>query len=216
MNKYVAEFIGTFFLVLTIGLTVIEPGAGTAFAPLAIVSVLIAMIYAGFHVSGAHYNPAVTLTVWLRGKIPSSHVPGYIFAHLAASVAAAILTIYFKGSGTAKVSTPAVLHVLIAEFVFTFALCYVVLHVATSRSAAGNSYYGVAIGLTVLAGIYAVGEISGGVFNPAVALGMSILNVLDFNDIWVFLVANFAGGAAAELVFTLLNPEDRISIKEGR
>ncbi len=90
------------------------------------------------------------------------------------------------------------------------------LHVATSRSAAGNSYYGVAIGLTVLAGIYAVGEISGGVFNPAVALGMSILNVLDFSDIWVFLVANFAGGAAAELVFTLLNPEDRISIKEGR
>lgn len=155
MNKYIAEFTGTFFLVLTIGLTVIEPDIGSL-SPIAIVSVLVAMIYAGFHVSGTHYNPAVTLAVWLRGKIPASHIPGYIFAHLAA----AMLTLYFKGSGIGKVSTPVVFHVLIAEFIFTFALCYVVLHVATSKSTAGNSYYGIAIGLTVLSGIYAVGQIS--------------------------------------------------------
>lgn len=125
MNKYIAEFIGTFFLVLTIGLTVIEPDIGSL-APIAIVSVLVAMIYAGFHVSGAHYNPAVTLAVWLRGKIPASHIPGYIFAHLAAAVTAAMLTLYFKGSGIGKVSTPVVFHVFIAEFIFTFALCCVV------------------------------------------------------------------------------------------
>jgi len=89
--------------------------------------------------------------VWLRGKIPASYIPGYIFAHLAAAVTAAMLTLYFKGSGIGKVSTSVVFHVFIAAFIFTFALCYVVLYVATSKSAAVNSYYGIVIGLTVLA-----------------------------------------------------------------
>ena len=74
MGRYAVELIGTFFLVLTIGMTVIEPGAGTL-APLAIGSALMVMVYAGGHISGAHYNPAVTLAVWMRGRCAAADVP---------------------------------------------------------------------------------------------------------------------------------------------
>ena len=208
MNKYIVEFIGTFFLVFTIGLVVIEPGAGS-FVPLAIGSVLMVMVYAGGHISGAHYNPAVTLAVWIRGRCPSSDVPGYIIAQFVAGVLAAMLVLFLKGNPQLEASSPVVFHAIVAEFLFTFALCYVVLNVATSKNTSGNSYYGLAIGFTVLAGVYAVGPVSGGVFNPAVALGVSIMGLSAFSNIWIFFVANFTAGAVAGIVFTALNPDDK-------
>src|ERR1700722_3489779 len=123
MKKYLTEFIGTFFLVFTVGMTVIEPGA-TPLAPLAIGSALMIMIYAGGHVSGGHYNPAVTLAVWLRGRCATADVPFYWIAQIAGACAAAYVVLYLKGN---PVVTPAVLKTgpaLIAEFVGTFALCY--------------------------------------------------------------------------------------------
>ena len=131
MNKYVVEFIGTFFLVLTIGFTVVEPGAG-AMAPLAIGSALMVMVFAGGHISGAHYNPAVTLAVWMRGRCASSDVPGYMIAQVVGAVIAAIIVLFVKENPDVQPITLNVLPVLIAEFLFTFALCYVVLNVATS------------------------------------------------------------------------------------
>src|SRR5258707_14845425 len=88
MKKYLAEFIGTFFLVFTIGMTVVAPGAGNL-APLAIGCALMVMVYAGGHVSGAHYNPAVTLAVWLRGKCPAADVGPYVVAQVPAPTRAA-------------------------------------------------------------------------------------------------------------------------------
>jgi aquaporin Z len=206
MNKYIAEFIGTFFLVLTIGCTVVGAGTGVI-APLAIGAALMVMVYAGGHISGGHYNPAVTLGILLRGKVqPADVVPYWIAQFAGATVAALIVSKIFR-AGVAV--SPMALHVgpaLLAEFLFTFALVYVVLNAATAEGTSGNSFYGLAIGLTVMVGAFAVGDISGGAFNPAVALGTSILGISGWADIWIYLVANFAGGVVAAIVFQLINP----------
>jgi len=206
--KYLVEFIGTFFLVTTIGCTVINGGDGVI-PPLAIGSVLMVMIYAGGHVSGAHYNPAVTLAVFLRGKCPAKDVPGYMIAQVAAAAIAGGLVLFLKGNPANPPGNPDVVKALVAEFLFTFALCYVVLNVATSKNTSGNSNYGLAIGFTVLAGAFAVGPISGGAFNPAVAVGITVMRLSALENIWIFLVANFAAGAVAASVFKLINPDDK-------
>lgn len=202
--KYVYEFIGTFFLVLTVGLTVLGPNSAGALAPLAIGSALAVMVYAGGYLSGGHYNPAVSLAVFLRGKLSAQDLGLYWIAQVLAGVAAAFTAIYLKGAaGSAPLNLS--LQAIIAEFLFTFALCFVVLNVATAKQTEGNSYYGFAIGFTVLVGAYAVGAISGGAFNPAVAIGASIMNLTHWNQFWMFLVGNFGGAAVAALVFNAAN-----------
>jgi aquaporin Z len=208
MRKYAVELIGTFFLVFTIGMTVVKPGASD-FAPLAIGSALMVMIFAGGHISGGHYNPAVTLGVWLRGRCDTKDVGPYMAAQVLGALAAALLVKFLKVNPEITVSPPDIARWLVAEFVFTFALVYVVLNVATAKGTSGNSFYGLAIGFTVLAGAFAVGPISGGAFNPAVAAGVCTMGLVSWANIWIFLVGNFAGGAAAAYVFKALNPEDR-------
>jgi aquaporin Z len=199
MKKYLVEFIGTFFLVLVIGLTVIG-GAGS-FAPIAIGSALMAMVFAGGHISGAHYNPAVTLAVWMRGKCSTADVPGYVIAQLVGATLAAVIVGYFN-VGVVQPATPLnVVPSLLAEFLGTFALTHVVLNVATTKSNAGNSFYGLAIGFTVVACAYAFGGISGGAFNPAVAVGLVTMGIKAVADIWIYIVADLAGAAVAALVF---------------
>jgi len=207
-RAFVVEFIGTFFIVFVVGLTVTNPDLG-AFAAIAIGSTLMVMVYAGGHISGGHYNPAVTLAVWLRGKIKAGEALVYMLVQAVAGVAAALVVLYFIGE---KVSDPIqhqVLPSLVAEFLFTFALCYVVLNVATSKDTTGNSYFGLAIGFTLLITALTIGAISGGAINPAVALGISTLGISSWPDIWIYLVAQFLGGAAAAGIFLYLNPEDK-------
>lgn len=207
MNKYIAEFIGTFFLVLTVGCTVIGTGAG-ALAPLAIGSALMVMIFAGGHISGAHFNPAVTLGVWLRGKCAAKDVAPYMIAQILAAVLAAFAVKFLKGGAPVSPLQPSTLPALLAEFLFTFALVYVVLNTATAKGTSGNSFYGLAIGFTVLVGAYSVGNISGGAFNPAVAVGISCMGLSSWPNLWIYLVADFVGGAAAAGAFKALNPTD--------
>lgn len=211
MKKYVTEFIGTFFLVLTVGMTVIDPGGAGALAPLAIGSALMIMVYAGGHVSGGHYNPAVTLAVWLRGKCPSSDVPGYWISQILAAFVAGTLALYFKGNPVHVPGDVNALPALLAEFVGTFALCYVVLNVATAKSTAGNSNYGLAIGFTVMTMAFAFGGISGGAFNPAVAVGITVMHLAKVANIWIYLVGNLAAGAMAALTFKWINPEEPVA-----
>jgi aquaporin Z len=208
MNKYLVEFIGTFFLVLTVGCSVIIGGAGVI-APLAIGSALMVMIYAGGHVSGGHYNPAVTLGVWLRGRCETKDVVPYWVAQILGAVVAALALNYLKGDAAPK---PLVLRTgpaLLAEFLFAFALVYVVLNVATAKATSGNSFYGLAIGFTVMTGAFAVGSISGAAFNPAVAVGISVMGLSVWSNIWIYLVANFMGGAVAAIAFKTINPGDK-------
>jgi aquaporin Z len=206
-NKYLVEFIGTFFLVFTIGMTVVTPGHDLA--PLAIGSVLMVMIFAGGHVSGAHYNPAVTLAVMLRGKVGLSDAIAYWISQVAAAALAASVVLLLKGNPDKPDANLNVTHALIVEFLFTFALCYVVLNVATAKGTANNSFYGLAIGFTVLAGAIAVGGVSGGAFNPAVAVGITILGKVSAANIWIYFLANFAAAAVAAIAFRFINPNDK-------
>lgn len=199
--KYVYEFIGTFFLVLTIGMTALDPNSAGLMAPLAIGSVLAVMIFAGAHISGAHYNPAVSLAVFLRGKLSSRDLGMYWIVQMAAALVAGYLTLYFKGNTPQPLQNWATMKAFLAEFLFTFALCYVVLNVASAKETKGNSYYGFAIGFLVLAGAYAVGAVSGGAFNPAVALGLTVMNASIWSNLWIFFAANLLGSACAAAVF---------------
>jgi aquaporin Z len=208
MNKYATELIGTFFFVLTIGCTVI-PGAAGVIAPLAIGSALMVMVYAGGHVSGAHYNPAVTLAVFLRGRCPLQDVVPYWVSQVVGAILAALVVGYLRGRPAGAPLMSGVGPALAAEFLFTFALAYVVLNTATAKGTAGNSNYGLAIGMTVMAAAFAVGDISGGAFNPAVAIGIATMGLVAWSSLWIYLVACFAGGAAAALVFKALNPNDK-------
>lgn len=206
MNKYIAEFLGTFFLVLTIGCTVIGAGA-TVIAPLAIGAALMVMVYAGGHISGGHYNPAVTLGVLIRGKVMVADVVPYIIAQIAGAAVAALVVSKCLRAGVAVTAiAPNVGPALLAEFLFTFALVYVVLNAATAEGTSGNSFYGLAIGMTVMTGAFAVGDISGGAFNPAVAVGISMLGISTWSNIWIYLVANFGAAIVAAIIFNLINP----------
>jgi aquaporin Z len=209
-SKLLVELIGTFFLVLTIGLTVILGGAGTGvIPPLAIGAVLMVMVYAGGHVSGAHYNPAVTLAVWLRGKCPASDVVPYWVAQIVGAVLAAIAVRWFAHGTPITPISPHGAPPLAAELLFTFALAWVVLNVATARDTSGNSYFGLAIGFTVMAGAFAVGGISGGAFNPAVAVGISVMGISPWPNLWIYLLANLTGAALAAAAFRFTHPDDR-------
>jgi len=207
MNKYIVELIGTFFLVLTVGCTVIAPGAGDL-APLAIGASLMVMIFAGGHISGGHYNPAVTLGVWMRGKCATKDIVPYWVAQLVGALLAAVIVKFFKGGAAITPGNPPVLAALLAEFLFTFALVYVVLNTATAKGTEGNSFYGLAIGMTVMTGAFAVGNISGGAFNPAVALGISIMGLSAWTNIWIFWVSELIAGAAAAALFKAVNPAE--------
>ena len=207
MAKYVVEFIGTFFLVLTVGCTAVATPINVI-PPIAIGSVLMVMIYAGGHISGAHYNPAVTLAVWVRGRCTTRDLVIYMVTQFIAGVIAAQIAMGVRGHPTVTVNPLDAGPALLADFLFTFALCYVVLNVATAKATAGNSYYGLAIGFTVLAGAFAVGGISNAAFNPAVAVGIALMGVVSWTNLWIYFVANFAGGALAGLTFRTLNPED--------
>lgn len=208
MRKYIAEFIGTFFLVLTVGCTVI-PNATGVIPALAIGAVLMVMIFAGGHISGGHFNPAVTFAIFVRGRLEIKDVIPYWLAQIAAGLVAAFVATWLVGKGGTPLEVTNIPIVFLAEFLFTFALAYVVLNCATAKGTLDNSFYGLAIGFTVLAGIFAVGGISGGAFNPAVAIGAATMKLLNFSDIWIHLVAELAAGLLAGLTFKLLNPTDK-------
>jgi aquaporin Z len=204
MGKYLTEFIGTFFLVLTVGCTGLATGPGVI-APLAIGSVLMVMIYAGGHVSGGHYNPAVTLGAFLRGACPAADVAPYMGAQVLGALIAAVVTLYLRSGSSVMALDAPTGPALVAEFLFTFALVFVVLNVATAKATSGNSYFGLAIGFTVCAGAFAVGDVSGGAFNPAVAIGASAMGLLSWSAIWLYLVAELAAGVAAAFAFRAVN-----------
>ena len=203
MKKYLVEFIGTFFLVFTVGMSVRD---GAALAPLAIGAALMVMIFAGGHISGGHFNPAVTLAVFIRGKCEKKDVLPYWLAQFAAGVVAALLVSFiFRTRPPVIAASHGQLASAIVEFLFTFALAWVVLNVATAKGTAGNSFYGLAIGMTVMTGAVAVGGVSGGAFNPAVGLGVFTMGLESARQLGIYLVSDLAGGLAAALAYKAVN-----------
>ena len=174
-------------------------------APLAIAFILTVMVYAGWPVSGAHYNPAVTLAVWVKKRIKLKDIPGYIIAQLAAVYSASFISIYLVGETERQYVDPLVAP--IPEFLGTFALVFVILNVAISEKSKGNAYYGLAIGLTVGALAYAFGPLSGGALNPAVTLGAMDAGLLSPDLWWKYFLAQFTGSLLAVAVFSFTDRE---------
>ena len=210
MRNYLTEFIGTFFLCLTVGMTVVN---GTPMAPLAIGASLMVMVYMGGHISGGHYNPAVSLAATMRGALPAPQLVPYMVSQLLGAVAAGAVTQAIMGSTAAPApgTDATTMAALLNELLFTFALCLVVLNVATSKKTSGNSYYGLAIGFTVVVGAFAGGGVSGGAYNPAVGVGLnlthSMLGGAGVGHTWLYLVGPFLGGALAAMVFKVQEAE---------
>jgi aquaporin Z len=204
MQKTLTEFIGTYFLVLTVCLSM---AGSSILAPIAIGASLMIMVYMGGHISGGHYNPAVSLAALLSRKLPAADFIPYVIAQLLGSIAAAATALWMVGRAFAPApsqNTTALVAVAV-EFLFTFALCLVVLNTATSKRTQGNSYYGLAIGFTITVAAFAGGGISGGAFNPAVGTGPTLLSAFaghgTMSHLWLYLVGPFLGGAVAAGVF---------------
>jgi aquaporin Z len=209
IRKYAVEVIGTFFLAFTVAACGFSH---SAFTPLAAGAALMVMVYAGGHISGGHYNPAVTLAALVRRRIGLVDAIAYWIAQFAAGAVAGVLARVVVNPPAVSTLHPAG-HALTAtavvEFLFTFALCYVVLNVATSKDQQGNSFFGLAIGFTIAAGAFAVGGISGGAFNPAVTLGAAVGGLFAWSTLWVYIVVQAIAGTAAGLTFRALNPDDK-------
>lgn len=204
-RKYLVEFIGTFFLVFTIG-AVTRIGVPGVIPAAAIGAVLMVMVYAGGFISGGHYNPAVSLAAVVRGAMPAYQWVPYALSQILGGIVAAFVVNYLAGDvpdpTTMLFSMPAL---ITGEFLFTFALCYVVLLTATAREVEGNSYYGLAIGSIVTAGIFAVGGICLAAFNPAVAISCIVMHTIcclkiALVTIFVNLLAGFAAGVTYKAV----------------
>ena len=201
MKNYITEFIGTFFLVLAIGLT------GT---PIAIGAMLMVMVYMGGHISGAHYNPAVSIAMIIRGLLSVKEAINYILSQLSGAILAALLVNWLGGAvmEIAPRNSASVLQILVVEAIFTFALVLVILNVATNPKTEGNSYYGLAIGFTIMAAAFVGGGISGGVYNPAVGIGPILIDAImgdgnTLSNLWYYLVGPIAGAVLATYVYKL-------------
>jgi aquaporin Z len=181
--RLVTELVGTFIFLSVIALS----GAAGSLAPLAIGAALTAMVYMGGHVSGAHYNPAVSFGIFLRRKMTAVEMIAYWAAHQALAV----------------------------EILFTTALVLVILNVAFTRALQGNSFYGIAIGFTIAAAIFVGGPISGGAYNPAVGIGATLGSALfaggGWSDVWLYIVGPFVGAAIGSAIHGLQTGRDQAS-----
>lgn len=210
MGKYLTEFIGTFFLVLTISLVVVS---GEPMAPLAIGGTLMVMVFMGGHISGAHYNPAVSLAALIRGALSMADFIPYVVVQVIAAIAAALVGNFITG-GSVPIAPGAdvgLFSAFLVEVLYTFALALTVLNVATAKGTAGNSYYGLAIGFVVVCAAFAGGGISGGAFNPAVGIGLSVGALMAGTGggmMWLYIAGPLTGGVLAAVAFKLQGNED--------
>lgn len=220
MKKYLIEFIGTFFLVLVIGFTTNDPqlwaGNGSPFAPIAVGCALICLVYMGCPISGAHYNPAITLAIWIRKKMETKDVLPYMGAQFLGAICAS-LVFYFSLKRSMGGPVPLDgfnynMKPMILESIFTFLLALVVLNVAVSKKNDVRTNYGIAIGLAVMAGMFSVGEISGAAFNPAVGVGPNLVNAIvedgNISHVWIYIAGPFLGASLAAVVYKMTNQEE--------
>ena len=213
IKKLTAEFIGTFLLTLTVCMTSYAK-VSADLQPLAVGIVLIGLIYAGGYISGAVFNPAVTLAIWLRGRLSTKEAGLYSITQFLGSVAAAFTTIFLTSAKPIvfPIEPPpqyfGILPAILAEIIGAFALVWVVLNVATSKTIEGNSFYGIAIGCTLTGLVYTLGSVSGSVFNPAISAATIIAQLSNWQNLWIYLIGGFGGAALAGIVYKFVNPDE--------
>ncbi|MCW5939043.1 MAG: aquaporin [Fimbriimonadaceae bacterium] len=204
MAKLLTELVGTFFLVFTIGLVV---ATGSPIAVIAIGVVLMAMIYMGGHVSGAHYNPAVSTALLVSKKMEAKDYAPYVVVQLVAGVLAAFASYFVTGKSFAPAPGQGVelAQALLVEVLFTFALAITVLNVACSKKTEGKGFYGLAIGFVIVAAALSAGGVSGGAFNPAVGIGPTLVHAAvgggSLEHVWLYIVGPVTGALLATAVF---------------
>jgi len=218
-QKLVAEFVGTFLLVFTVGCNVL--GRTPVWAGVSIACVLMVSIYALGGVSGGHFNPAVSFALAFSKALQG---PGmswaefgkYVCVQLVAGIVAAFsyAIMYWNAFNLAPSKGFGFLSAGLCEMLYTCMLCFVVLNVAGQRKwsekkAAGNEYFGLAIGFVIVAGAYGAGVVSGGCFNPAVALGIDTSSAgLGFGWAFVYIAFELLGAALAVVLFRLVRPRE--------
>ncbi len=213
LKKYIVEFIGTFFLVLTICMTSYSK-VSADLQPIAVGSMLMILVYSMGYLSGAQFNPAISLAVYLRGRINLKEMGFYWIAQILGAVAAAMITavlISAKPPVGLIASTPqffSMVPALIAEVLGSFALTWVILTVATSKALDGNNFYGLAIGFTVTALMYTLGSVSGSAFNPAVAIATCVAHLSTWDNLWIYLVGGLGGAVLAAMAFKYLSGDE--------
>jgi aquaporin Z len=211
--RLVTELVGTFIFLSVIALS----GAAGSLAPLAIGAALTAMVYMGGHVSGAHYNPAVSFGIFLRRKMTAVEMIAYWAAQLVGAVLAFVFGYLVSGHSSGIHPGPKVdiYQALAVEILFTTALVLVILNVAFTRALQGNSFYGIAIGFTIAAAIFVGGPISGGAYNPAVGIGATLGSALfaggGWSDVWLYIVGPFVGAAIGSAIHGLQTGRDQAS-----
>lgn len=215
MRSYLAELLGAFFLVFTVLST---SAVAPVIAAAAVGGVLTACVWIGAQVSGAHFNPAVTLAVYLRGGLSLLDLWSYWAAQLAGALIASMLAlaIPFSGGDLDVSGRSTVVPALVVEFLFTFALVSVVLAFSASPGPKSRDrttsrperyvVYGVAVGVVVLAGMLTVSAVSGAAFNPAVAFGLAVDGEFAWAAIWVYVSAELVAGAAAAAFVSRTRP----------
>jgi len=202
-----AETLATFLFVLSI---IAAVNSASPFAPLAIGFALTVLVYATGHISGAHLNPAVSIGVFIRGGLSLADLAAYIVAQFVGGLLAALVSFAVWPAAEQAVEID-LGQAFVVELIFTLILVWVVLNVATSKDNDGNSFYGLAIGGVVFVGATSVGAISGGGFNPAVALGLSVSGQFDWANLWLYVLAPIVGAAIAAVLFRVLNAEDKVA-----
>ncbi len=203
-RKAVAEALATLLFVLSI---IGAVNSGSPLTPLAIGFALVVLVFATGHISGAHLNPAVSVAVFLRGGLTVIDLVAYIVAQLVGGALAALVSLALWPASDKALEINSG-RAFLVEALFTLALVWVVLNVATAKDTAGNSFYGLAIGGIVFVGATTVGSISGGGFNPAVALGLSLTGHFAWVSLWLYILAPLVGAALGALLFRVLNADD--------
>jgi len=202
--KVMTEFVGTFLFLFVIALAA---GSGQPLAPLAIGLGLVAMVFMGGHRSGAHYNPAVTTALLVQKKISGGEWVGYVLAQIVAGIAAFGMGYFISGKTVAIQPAPGIdpLKALLVETIFTLMLVLVILNVAASKKTNGNGFYGLAIGMTIVAAAIAGGGFSGGAYNPAVGIGATVLHATQgggsWQYLWIPIVGPIVGGIIGSFIW---------------
>jgi len=205
---FYAEFYGTMMLTLVIA---VSAGLGKELAPLAIGLMLVCMVFTYGHLSGGHFNPAVSFAVMIRGKITPLRCLLYTIFQVLGGICGVALGRYVLPEGqntpVPKYQENELNAAITAEFFFSMALSTVVLNTATTVSVGPNSFYGLAIGFVVVSGAICVGDISGAVFNPAVGTGLLIV-AGEVRDLWLYWVAPLCGGFVSGVMFHIVNSDE--------
>ena len=214
-NALIAEFIGSFFLYLIIGMCVAPPASAGVAVPLAIGVGLAALVYSCGHLSKAHFNPATTIAYTAAGTHTLKKSVPYILVIFAGALSSAVCLMIPEGLEQVNPLEIVRTKVILAEFLFTFLLMWVILNVAIAKGTAGNEFYGIAIGAIVAAGAYAVGPLSFAAFNPAVTLALCINGFLPWSALPLYWITQAVAAFTAGMLLKRMKvtKEDELSGK---